>query len=168
MLSGQWIFLCNLDALPDRDIFLAISICCVCVCELGSFLDSGLKRGVRLERIPSALLSPLLPLNARRKSSFKGNDVFSFDPSIRLLIFSQNLLAKCVGRKMGFLNCHFLVFTPWRLFFHWTAFYFVVASEKSNFLIVMDETFDYAKDQMFSNISIGHEPDSHESTQCAL
>jgi hypothetical protein len=33
---------------------------------------------------------------------------------------------------------------------------------------VMDETFDYAKDQMFSNIWIGHEPDSHESTQCAL
>jgi hypothetical protein len=33
---------------------------------------------------------------------------FSFDPSIRLLIFSQNLLAKCVGRKMGFLSCHFL------------------------------------------------------------
>jgi hypothetical protein len=54
-------------------------------------------------------------------------------------------------KKNGFSKLS--LFTPWRLFFHWAAFYFVVvASEKSNFLIVMDETFDYAKDQMFSNI----------------
>jgi hypothetical protein len=77
MLSGQWIFLWQSRRFAgQRYILDGQFLFAVCVCELGSFLDSGLKRGGRLERIPSALISPLLPLNARRKSSFKGNDVF--------------------------------------------------------------------------------------------
>jgi hypothetical protein len=111
------------------------------------------------------LISLLLPLNARRKSSFKGNDVFFIWSVHPLIDFLPKLVSKMCRKKNGFFKLS--LFTPWSLFFHWTAFYFVVASEKSNFLM-MDETFDYAKDQMFSNIWIGHEPDSHESTQCAL